>query len=76
MRQPHKFHRAWPPILKPSAIDELLARKTIGEMTADEYLILARQAQTALDDSDRIRREIRDGLATSRLAARRIKRSA
>jgi hypothetical protein len=57
----------------PSAIDELIAQKPIGEMTPDEYLTMTRQAQNALADVDRIRREIRDGIAKCRIAASRTR---
>ena len=50
---------------KPRAIDEL-AKKAIGKMTADEYLTLARRTQNALDDVERVRREISDRRAKSR----------
>lgn len=40
----------WPRISKPSAIDHLLSGKLVGEMTADEYLVLARQARIALHE--------------------------
>jgi hypothetical protein len=55
---------------KPSAIDDL-TNKPIGEMTADEYMMVARQAQAALHELDRVRREIREGIANCRLAASR-----
>ena len=42
----------WPPVRKPSAIEHLIAHKLIGEMTADEYAVLARQAQIALYEED------------------------
>ena len=56
-----------------SAIDELIARKPIGEMTADEYKVLARQARIALYDIDKLRRQIQDGIAKCRVAANQTK---
>ena len=50
---------------KPSAIDDLIRRKPISKMTADEYVALARQAQMALE-VDRIRGELRDSMAKRR----------
>lgn len=41
--------REWPYIPKPSAIENLIAQRQIGEMTADEYRVLARQAQIMID---------------------------
>lgn len=58
---------------KPSAIDDLIKEKPIGDMSGDEYLAAVRQAQLALGDVDRIRREIRDGIAKCREAASRTK---
>lgn len=56
-----------------SVIDELIARKPIGEMTADEYKVLARQTQIALQDVDQLRRQIQDGIAKCRAAASQTK---
>ena len=44
------YQNEWRRIQKPSAIDDLLPDKPIGELTADEYLVLARKAQTALHE--------------------------
>lgn len=38
---------------KPSAIDDLMSDKQIGQMSADEYLALVRQAQIALYEGKR-----------------------
>jgi len=38
---------------KPSTIDHLIKTKSIGKMTADEYLAAVRQAQLALHDGKR-----------------------
>jgi hypothetical protein len=46
------FRPEWPPVAKPSAIEHLIAKKPIGKMTADEYLVLARQAQIALHEAN------------------------
>ena len=41
----------WPPMPKPSAIEGLIAKRPIGEMSAGEYRTLARQARIALSAS-------------------------
>lgn len=38
---------------KPSVIDDLMSDTQIGEMSADEYLALVRQAQIALSEGKR-----------------------
>jgi len=48
-----EYSHQWPPVPKPSAIDDLMIRKQIGKMSADEYRALARQAQTALQEGNR-----------------------
>jgi hypothetical protein len=57
---------------EPSAID-VISSKPIGEMTADEYKVLARQARIALHDVDQLRRQIQDGIAKCSAAASRTK---
>lgn len=42
-----EYQHGWPPIRKPNAIDNLMT-KQIEKMSADEYLVMARQAQIAL----------------------------
>jgi len=58
--------------LQPSAIDAI-SSKLIGEMTADEYKVVARQARIALHDVDQLRRQIQDGIAKCRSAASQTK---
>jgi hypothetical protein len=43
----------WPPVPKPCAIDDLIAEKSIGRITADEYVLLVHQAQIALYEGKR-----------------------
>jgi hypothetical protein len=43
------------PVPKPSAIDDLIAKRRIGEMTPDEYRVLTRQARIKLADRTAIR---------------------
>jgi hypothetical protein len=38
----------WRPTPKPSAIEHLIAKRQIGEMSADDYRTLVRQARIAL----------------------------
>jgi hypothetical protein len=38
----------WRPMPKPSAIEGLIANRQIGEMSAGDYRMLARQARIAL----------------------------
>jgi hypothetical protein len=47
----HTYRHQWPPVAKPCAIEQLIAKKPIGKMTADEYLVLARQAQMTLQEA-------------------------
>jgi hypothetical protein len=58
-----EYQHEWPPIPKPSAIDSLMTQKQIGKMSADEYLMMARQAQIALyeDSGKKLGRLTRGG---------------
>ena len=56
----------------PSAID-VISNKRIGEMTADEYKVFARQSRIALYDVDKLHRQIQDGIAKCRAAASKTK---
>ena len=57
---------------QPSATDAI-SSKLIGEMTADEYKVVARQARIALYDIDQLRRQIHRGIAKCRTAASQTK---
>jgi hypothetical protein len=55
MFESQEYQDDWPPVPKPSAIDDLITEKQIAQLTAEEYLVLTRRAQIALHEMKRVR---------------------